>query len=171
MKRSKQNTDGMEKIAELVDEIGVAMLTFADDSGTLTSRPMMALEMDAEGSLWFFTRPTPGKVEAQGKVNLAFARPDRASYVSISGRAVLLKDRAKIDELWSPMAKPWFPEGKDDPDLTLLRVDVDDAEYWDSNSSKMVRLLAMAVSAASGKPVGMGDNGKVSNPQFPSAVV
>jgi general stress protein 26 len=54
-------------------------------------------------------------------MNSADADPDRQRYVSVAGRAWLLRDRAKIDELWSPLYKAWFPDGKDDPELALLR--------------------------------------------------
>ena len=110
-------------------------------------------------------RPTGVLIDAFGD---AFEPDEQGGGVTVvdaaGGSATLVHDRAKIDELWTPMVKPWFPEGKDDPKLTLLRVDIDDAEYWDSNSSRMVRALAMAASIVAGKPIGMGDNEKVVNP-------
>lgn len=171
MQRSPQNTEGMETVARLIEDIGVAMLTWPDENGTLTSRPMMPLEMDADGALWFFIRSSPEHLDAEGKVNLSFAQPDRASYVSVSGRAALVHDRERIERLWTALARPWFPGGKDDPVLTLLRVDVDDAEFWDASTSKMVRMARLAASVARGAPAGLGDAGKVTNPKFPSAVV
>jgi general stress protein 26 len=164
MKTETQTDPGMSRIAKLIDDVRVCMLTTQSENDTLVSRPMMALELDAYGRLWFFTNAQSGKVDELQQVNLAFADPDDGTYVSISGHGQLIRDRARTDELWSPMAKPWFPEGKDDPNLALLCVTVRDAEYWDSNSSKMMRLLALATSAAAGKPVGMGDHGKVHNP-------
>ncbi len=163
MKTAEQSNEGMKKVADLIDDIGIGMLTSEDAHGSLVSRPMQALEIDAAGSLWFFTSADSHKVDESPKVNVAFADADDASYVSVSGRGALVKDRAKIDELWTAMAKPWFPNGKDDPNLALLRVDVDSAEYWDSNSSKMVRLMAMAASSIAGKPIGMGENRTVQN--------
>jgi general stress protein 26 len=171
MKRAVQHTAGMQKIADLIGGIAVGMLTWADETGRLSSRPMMTLEMDADGSLWYFTRRTEGKADAQGKVNVAFARPDDASYVSVSGRATLVEDAGKVKELWHPAAQPWFPDGPEDSSLALLRVDVDDAEYWDASSSTMVRLTAQAMAGPNVDAPGLGDTGKVLNPQFPSAVV
>ncbi|QHI99617.1 pyridoxamine 5'-phosphate oxidase family protein [Xylophilus rhododendri] len=168
MKKADQLSEGMQKVVDLIDGIGAGMLTTPDSSGVLTSRPMMPLEVDANGSIWFFTKPSSDKQAPAGKVNLAFAEPSDGKYVSLSGGSTLIYDRNKIEELWSAAAKPWFPQGKEDPSLALLRVDVDDAEYWDSNSSRMVRMLAMAASAVSGKPVGMGENRTVHNPVAPS---
>lgn len=165
MKIEKQTSEGMQKIADLIDGVGPGMLTTrSPDTDKLGSRPMHPLAMDAQGSLWFFTQAQADKEAPYGDLNLSFAHPDKGTYVSLSGSATLLDDREKIDALWSPMAKPWFPEGKDDPSLRLLRVDVHEAEYWDSSSSKMVRLLAMAASIVAGKPIGLGDNEVVRNP-------
>ena len=163
MKKAIQLNPGMDKVATLIGDIGSGMLTTPNLQGVLASRPMMPLEMDAQGSIWFFTRPS-GEKEADGAhLNLSFAKPSDATYVSITGRSTLVYDRARIDELWSAMAKPWFPEGKDDPHLALLRVDVDSAEYWDSSASKMVRLWAMATAAVSGKQADLGENAVVTN--------
>lgn len=167
MKSLPQRHDGMKKIVDLIEGIDVAMLTTRSSDGRLFSRPMAPLEIDADGSLWFFTSERSAKVHQLDSVNLAFTDEDDATYVSISGRAGVVDDRARIEQLWTVAAKPWFPSGKDDPDLVLLRVDTDIAEYWDANSSKMVRLLAMAASALSGKPVGLGEHEVVTNPARP----
>lgn len=155
MKRARQHTDGMEKIAELIETIGVGMLTWDDGTGRLSSRPMIPLEMDADGCLWYFTRDTPDKEAAQGRVNVAFARPDSSSYVSVTGRAALMQDAGRAEELWTDLAGHWFPAGPSDPSLLLLRVDVDDAQFWDASDHCMVE----------------AETGKVLNPQFPAAVV
>lgn len=163
MKIDPQKNPGMQKVADLIDDIGPGMLTTHDAHGALTSRPMMPLQIDANGSLWFFTRPSPEKQAKSGELNVAFAKPSSASYVSVTGSSEIVYDRAKVDELWSPMAKPWFPDGKEDPSLALLRVDVETAEYWDSNSSSMVRLISMATAAITGNTPDMGENATVRN--------
>ena len=93
-----------------------------------------------------------GELLDSPSINVSFADVDDHLYVSISGRADLVRDRAKAEELWSPMVKAWFPQGLDDPHLALLRVHVQAAEYWDTANSKMVTLLAMAKAAITGKP-------------------
>lgn len=164
--QTQHNTD-LEKVKEMVEDIRIAMMTTVDEGGHLVSRPMAVMQMDADGTLWFFTQKSSPKVDQiehnEQQVNLSFADVGDASYVSISGTAQELDDRAKIDELWSPMAKPWFPEGKDDPQLTLLKVHTDMAEYWDSTSSRMIRLLEMARAAVTGDTYKEGQNRKVYN--------
>ena len=96
-------------------------------------------------------------------MNLSFADVSNADYVSISGTADELDDRAKIDELWNPQAKAWFPKGKDDPDLTLLRVHTRMAEYWNSNDSTKVPLFQQASAVLTGSTPKMGENEKIYN--------
>ncbi len=159
MKKATQASEGLQKIADLAAEIGVAMVTTLDvSSQTLTSRPMMPLEMDEKASIWFFTTNATCHGLALDRVNISFSAPKNASYVSFSGRAVVVSDRDRIHSLWTPMAKPWFPKGEDDPTLILLRVDCEAAEYWDSNSSKVVRMLSMAASTITGEPPALGEH-------------
>ncbi|RYX92832.1 MAG: hypothetical protein EOO28_20895 [Comamonadaceae bacterium] len=74
-------------------------------------------------------------------VNIAFAQPDAASYVSVTGLARLVRDARREEKLWSPEIRIWFAQGKNDPDLALLRVDIVEADYWDASAASMVRLL------------------------------
>ena len=168
METQQQKNAGLEKIKEMVDGIRIAMMTTVDDQGNLVSRPMACMQMDADGTFWFFTQKSSPKVEQvehhENKVNLSFSDAPNSDFVSISGTAQELNDRAKIDELWSEMAKPWFPKGKDDPELTLLKVHTDMAEYWDSNDSRIVRLFEMARAIVTGDTYkDGGENVKVSN--------
>ncbi len=167
METQQQHNPDLEKIKELVEDIRIAMMTTVDEGGHLVSRPMAVMQMDTDGTLWFFTKKSSPKVDQienhEQQVNLSFADTGDSSYVSISGNAQEMDDRAKIDELWSPMAKPWFPEGKDDPQLTLLKVHTHMAEYWDSNSSRVVRFLEMARAAVTGDTYKEGENKKVYN--------
>ncbi|MFD2936968.1 pyridoxamine 5'-phosphate oxidase family protein [Spirosoma flavum] len=167
METKPQNNKQLEKIRDMIEDIRIAMLTTVDEQGNLVSRPMAALQVDEEGTIWFFTKRTSPKVDQvesnTSRVNLAFADVGDANYVSVSGTAQELDDRAKVEELWNPQAKVWFPKGKDDPELILLKVHINMAEYWDSNDSMMVRLVQQAAAAITGKPPKMGENEKVYN--------
>ncbi|GAB4028060.1 pyridoxamine 5'-phosphate oxidase family protein [Spirosoma koreense] len=167
METKPQANSQLEKVRDLVGDIRMAMMTTIDGQGNLVSRPMAALQVDEDGSIWFFTKRSSPKVEQieqnDQRVNLSFASVSDADYVSISGRAQELDDRAKIDELWNPQAKAWFPEGKDDPELVMLKVHTDMAEYWSASDSKMVRFFQQATAAITGNPPKMGENQKVYN--------
>jgi general stress protein 26 len=159
-----QNKD-LQKLAKLIKGIRVAMLTTREADGSLRSRPMATQEPeDFDGTLWFFTQSDTGKVheiDRDHQVNLSYAQPDDNRYVSISGRANLVRDRSKIDELWSQFLKAWFPDGKDDPRVALLRVDVEQAEYWDAPSSTIIKLVGLARAVVTGKEYHPEENRKL----------
>jgi general stress protein 26 len=154
----------IEKLGSLVKKVKFAMLTTQDEDGTLRSRPMATQATDFDGTLWFFTRasaPKVDEVEQEHQVNLSYAQPDDQLFVSISGRANLVRDRAKADELWNPALKAWFPKGTDDPDLALLKVEVEKAEYWDTPNSTMVHLIGYVKATLTGESYKPGENKKI----------
>ena len=166
MTTPKQRRDNdLQKLRELVKDIDFCMLTTVDEAGDLHSRPMSSNgDIDADGDIWFFTNASSHKVSEIAKlpkVNVSFADPDNQRYVSVSGTAQLVRDRAKIDELWRPEFKIWFPEGKDDPEVALLRVSLEKAEYWDSPSSTSGYALSFVSSLVTGKQPDLGENRKV----------
>lgn len=138
-----------EKLLELLQTFENAMLVTAAKDGSLRSRPMAVFQVErTDGTLWFMTSATSGKVDeiaADSHVNVALQKA--REFVSVSGRARVVRDRSKIDELWSEHAKVYFPKGKDDPDLALIRVAVDEAEYWDSAGVQGIKYLFEAVKA------------------------
>lgn len=162
--------EAFAKLCELIKDIHIAMLTTASGGGTLRSRPMATLQVDSDtGTLWFFTAddsPKVSEIQEEQDVGLSYASPGKQSYVSVSGRARLVHDKAKIKQLWTPVAKLWFPQGVDDPRLALLSVQVQSAEYWDAGSSKMLELYGLAKFALTGQPPKhFGENEKVTRPR------
>lgn len=154
----------VEKLAKMIRGIKFAMLTTVDTDGSLRSRPMATQRAPFDGRLWFFTRASSHKVDEireDAHVNVSYADPDKQNYVSVSGTCRLVRDGAKMKELWSPAYRMWFPDGLKDPDVALLRVDVTQAEYWDSPSSAMVHLYGMVKAVVTGRPAEPGENRKV----------
>ena len=158
MKIATQHCAEFDRLGELIAGISVGMLTHIDAHGALVSRPMAPLEMDTSGALWFFTSLESAKIEHLRAVNLAFTDTRHSTYVSLSGRGEIDVDRNRIERMWTPFAKPWFPDGPESPDLALLKFLPDTAEYWDAPHSRMVRMLAMAASVATGKPIALGEH-------------
>ena len=156
--------ESIEKLKGLIEDIDFGMLT-TYSGGKLRSRPMSTQEVQADGDLWFFTSYKTHKVdeiEADNRVNVAYSKPDDNVYVSVSGTAAVVKDRAKIEELWNPVLKAWFPEGLDDPTLCLLKVSVEEAEYWDSPNSKLVQIAGFVKALVTGQAAKGGENEKIS---------
>ena len=162
---STTQADEREKLAGLIKDIRFAMLTTREPDGTLRSRPLTTQQRDDfDGTLWFFIGAGSGTAREVGQdeeVNLSYAAPDKDAYVSISGQARLVRDRQKMGEFWNPVYKAWFPEGLDDPNLALLRVEATQAEYWDAPNGKLVQAVGFARSLLTGKPFDGGENEKL----------
>ena len=155
---------GMKKIAALVKGIRIAMMSTLDTSGQIRSRPMATQETDFDGTLWFLTRNTSEKVDDLQHyevVTLDYADPDHSKYITLRGKATLSQDRGKIKELWNAMYKAWFPHGEDDPEITVLRVDITEGEYWEANSSKIIMGIKYVAAAMTGGAVSVGETGHV----------
>jgi general stress protein 26 len=164
MKTHTQTDARLAHVAELIKDIPVAMLATIEADGSLASRPMAALEMDAGGALWFFTNLRSSKVEHLRVANLAFADVAQGTYVSLSGRGEIVTDRRHIERLWTESARPWFPDGPDSPDLALLRFVPEAADHWDAPSGRMARAFGMIASMVVGRPAGLGERGSHAGP-------
>lgn len=163
MQKTDEKSD-IQKIARMIKDIDFGMLTTVDENGTLHSRPMSAnRNVEFDGDIWFFTYGNSHKViEAQKNrnVNVSFSDIKGQTYVSLSGTAELVRDKAKIEELWEPILKAWFPEGTETPDIALLKVSAERAEYWDSPGNFLSKTIEL-VRAMTGQPVEIGENKKV----------
>ncbi len=162
--KTEEMAHELTKIQEIIDSIEVGMLTTMQDDGDHRSRPMQTQKLDANGCLWFLTSRSSHKTEELQKhpnVNVSYADAKAQSYVSVVGTASLVDDPAVKEDLWSPIAKAWFPKGLEDPDLTVLKVQIKEAEYWDSSSSKMVQAYHIAKALITGEQSDEGDHGKV----------
>lgn len=158
------NAEAREKIWDLIKDIHVALMVTHGENGQLCARPMGAQKKDEQGRLWFFTEknsPKIEEIEANPNVLLSYSEPSEQNYVSISGRAKIVHDRAKINELWSEMMTTWFPEGKDDPNIALICVEPESAEYWDVPSSAFIHAYGYLKAKLTGKQPHPGDIGKV----------
>jgi len=147
--------ESIKNLRSKIKSIRFGMLTTLNDDETLSSRPMTQQELDDNGILWFFISDTSQlalDINRQQKINVTFAEPADSVYVSTSGNAEVIKFKEKAAELWNPAVAAWFPEGFDDPHLSLIKFTIHTAEYWDSHSNKMLQLFAIAKAAISGKP-------------------
>lgn len=145
----------------LLKSLPVAMFNTVAHDGSVVARPLQALEFDEDGVLWFATGLDSEKateIRARPHVGLSFADHHANRFVSVSGPARLVHDREKIDALWSPAMSVFFPQGKDDPNLVLVRVEIERAEYWDGPATFVGKLLYLAAAAITGDPGVMSEN-------------
>jgi general stress protein 26 len=126
----------------LMRDIPVAMLT-TTGLGRLRSRPMVTQRAPFDGHLWFLTARAAGKtgeIRDRQLVHLTLVSPEDNRYVWATGTATLVDDQAKVQALWHPGYKPWFPNGPGDGSIALIKVRVEEAEYWDPKAGRMVLL-------------------------------
>ena len=153
-----------ETLWKLIKDIRFGMLTHRTSTGMLHAHPLTTQnrQLDEQAELYFFISQSGELYErllTDGEVNVSYADPDEDSYVSVSGQARFVEDRALKEALWSPMAKAWFPGGPGDPNLVLLAVNIQHAEYWDVQDSKLTQLYKLATAAMTGeRPKELGEH-------------
>jgi general stress protein 26 len=152
------------RIREMIKSIATCMFVTTDEDGRMRSRPMYAQSLeDGRDVVWFFTKagsPKNDEIGHDGRVLLAFARPDRNEYVSIRGTAEVVRDVETQKALWSAMIRVWFPQGPESEEVSLIRVELEGAEYWDSPASAVVFAYGYAKAVLTGRPPKGGDNEK-----------
>lgn len=155
------DTDENARVWELVEKIGICMLT-TQTSGSLRARPMAAHPEPIENAIYFLTDVSGHKDEEIARwpnVCLAFADTKGQKYVSISGTAEVSNDRERVEDLWTTAAKARW-HSADDPSIRVLKVTPSFAEYWDSPGT-IISYIKMAAAAVSNSRPDMGENVKV----------
>lgn len=155
--------DDVTKIAELVKGTRIAVLTTRSSHGQLVSRPLAIQDRPFDGALWFFSPEPSPKTEdiaQHDQVNVAFE--SGRGWVSIAGTASISRDPAMIDELWNKYSEAWFPEGRDDPSVALIRVDADTVEYWSIDEPRVVTMFKVAKAIVTGTAPDVGESRTVS---------
>ena len=152
-----------DKLRELLSDFNSAMLVTRTAAGELRSRPMAVADVEPSGCLWFVTERHSGKLEEiahDDHVNVAMQ--SKWKFVSISGRAVAVDDARKVAKVWNEAWRVWFPGGKDDPSLVLLKVQGDAGEYWDNSGVSGIKYLIAGKAHLSGtKPREVEEDPKV----------
>lgn len=156
------HAEGVKRIAELIKDLRMAMLVTIDERGLPNSRPMATQGDEFNGTVWFFTdrnSPKVRDVANNPSVNVVYMKSADESYLSLVGTAEVDNDRGRMRAMWSPWMKSWF-DSADDPDLCLLRVTVEEAEYWDTPGGKVASLISLVKGAVTGDPGDMESDHK-----------
>ncbi|HYE89322.1 MAG TPA: pyridoxamine 5'-phosphate oxidase family protein [Vicinamibacterales bacterium] len=153
----------LAKIRRLLKDLPIAFMVTVDGGGVL-ARPIGVVGGHGafDGSLWFITDRRSRKVAAiqQGATTALLFQNDReGTYLHLSGRAEVVEDRDRLKALYTPVQRTWFPDGVDDPHITLLRFDATDASYWDGHASMLRLATAFAKSLVTGAPGASGNAG------------
>ncbi len=159
------NKEAIEKLKTLVNEIVVCLFCtdLKTDDGA-KCRPMSAIKVCDKGNIWFFSEKTSDKnnsIKEDKDVQLFFSHPGKSSYMVVNGEAEIIIDKTIIEDLWTPIAKIWFKEGKNDPNISVIKVTPKNAYYWDIDGNKMISFLKMVASVVTGTNLVTGNQGEL----------
>jgi general stress protein 26 len=144
--------EAIDKIRELANRKICLFCTY--NNNDIVSRPMDTQDVDENGALWFMSRKDSIKnmqISENSRVYLMYLDDSKQHYLSLDGIAEILYDREKIGELWTPATKAWFTEGKDDPEISLLKVTPEKGHYWDTKNGALISLIKVAAAVITGK--------------------
>lgn len=154
-----KNEKNIALLKEMAESVKTCMFTTFSADDEFGSRPMGTAKIEDDGSLWFFTNEYSLKSKEISKDNnvlLAYSDPAKNTYLTVNGKAEFVDDKVRKEAYWSVFIKAWFPEGIEDPNLILIKVTPEQAEYWDASSSKVVVLFSMLKAVVTGDTPDLG---------------
>lgn len=154
-----ENEKNIAILKELAEKVRICMFNTIGKEEEFGSRPMSIAKIEDDGSIWFFTNEYSSKskeISKDNAVNLGFSDPSSNTYLSVNGKAELVDDKVRKENYFNPAVKAWFPDGLEDPALTLIKVTPEVAEYWDASSSKMVVIFNMLKAIVTGDTPDLG---------------
>jgi general stress protein 26 len=156
------NAESISKVTDIINDSHIGMFTTINEEGALVSRPLAVQEVKDDGDMWFFTSANSSQVahiRANSRVNVSFGQ--RTEWVSVAGTAEVVTDRQLIHDKWNQVVEAWFPDGPDTPEVVLLHVDSDSAEYWTSPGGTAATVLQWIKSKVTHSRMSVGESGTV----------
>lgn len=139
------DTNTEKKLIELIKDFDNAMLVTKTDDGQLDARPMAVADVESDGTLWFITDRTSGKVaDLMLSDQVAVTMQSSNKFVTLTCTAHVVDDRKKLSDVWKEAWKVWFPDGKSDPAITLLKIEPSGGEFWDNSGVAGMKYLIKA---------------------------
>jgi general stress protein 26 len=157
-----QDTESISKVTDIINDSRIGMLATINENGALVSRPLAVQDVKDDGDMWFFTSAGSSQVahvRANPAVNVSFGK--NTEWVSVAGTAEVVTDRQKIHDMWNQAVEAWFPDGPDTPEVVLLHVDSDSAEYWTSPGGTAATVLQWVKSKVTHSRMSVGESGTV----------
>jgi general stress protein 26 len=158
------HNEAIEKMKELVKHNSMCLFTTSLDKTPLEAIPMNVQKVCDQGNFWFISVADSNhnkNIQNDPRVQLFFTNMSDSEFMTIYGTATISRDQAKIEELWSPLVKAWFPEGKEDPRVTIIKVTPSDGFYWDTKNGKAISLVKITAAALTGNTMDGSVEGKL----------
>lgn len=160
-----QNQEAIEKLQELVNKIDVGMVgSYPKGSDYVHAVPMSRQEVDDEGDIWYLfssESDTFKNLQDNNNVSVLFSQPSDYNFLSINGTAEISQDRERIEKYWNKFVEGWFEKGKEDPRIRVLKVKVEEANYWDTKTNKLFTFFKAVASGISGSKMDIGRTGSL----------
>ncbi len=140
---TQTNKTALDRLINMVDTSDVCILITTDIDGHRHNRPMAAVKFDDKGDCWFFASKSSGKLQDishNNKLQVVFANPATDQYLEVQGTGSITCDENEIKHKWSPLVSQWFPNGVNDPELCMVKVEVTNIFYWDEVTEGIKRL-------------------------------
>jgi general stress protein 26 len=157
--------EAIDKFKEFVKHESTCLFTTRLTEVPLTTRPMSVQKVCDQGNFWFLSPNDSDKnqeIASDPRVQLFISNSSNYEFLSVYGKATISRDQQKIDEFWNDIMKAWFPGGKDDPNIRVIKVTPEEGFYWDTKDGKLVSMIKIAASAVSGKTLQEGVEGTIS---------
>lgn len=163
--KTLEGTEAVKKLKDLATSAENCFFCTNIKTGLpLSVRPMSVLQVDDEGNLWFMSQNDSHKneeIELDPFTHLFFQENKNSGFLNIYGISEISRDQDKIDELWNPLLKVWFQEGKEDPKISLIKVTPTSVYYWDTKHGDAIAFIKMAASIITGKTMDDSVEGKL----------
>ena len=162
--KNLNEAEAVKKLQQLIDHQSICLFSTRLNSIPQTTRPMSVQEVSDNGTFNFLSSTESQKnadILIDPRVQLYFMNTSDYEFLTIYGTATITRDKATIEKYWNNMAKAWFPEGKDDPRVSVIQFMPSDGFYWDTKDGKIVSLIKIAASAIIGKTLQEGVEGKI----------
>ena len=163
--KNVSGTEAAKRIQEMTDDAESCFFCTSEKAGESQGvRPMSVKKADDQGRLWFLSASDSHKnqeINVDPKVRIFLQGSEHAGFLMLDGHATISRDKERIDELWSPIMKTWFTEGKDDPRITVICFTPTDGYYWDNKHGSLVAATKMVIGAAIGKTLDDSIEGQV----------
>ena len=163
--KNLQSTEAIEKLKEFADKSDTGFFcTDIKNGRAFSARPMSVQQVDDEGNFWYLSSKESHKnqeIARDPNVQLLFNTSAHSGFLTIFGKAEISYNQSKIDELWEPLLKTWFQGGKEDPDISVIKVTPQEGYYWDVKHNKLVAFAKMAASAVTGVTMDDSIEGKI----------
>lgn len=155
--------EGKKKLKQLVKEIKIAMMITDLGQKPLSAIPMFTKKIQDDGTIWFLSQHTSEhnkNIKANKEVQLIYSDPSDMKFLSVYGRAEIIKDKKVLEDLYNPKIDAWFT-GPDDPNLTAIKFTSTEAHYWSPKVNKYISLLKLAGASITAEKQDIGEQGEI----------